>query len=229
MKTANVSPVIFETFSDSFRQHAHLLVAWGYQTVRPRLQTDDEEKITDLLYQGIDHVLMLEPARWCSKYEVKSEAPISGIKSEGKNRKKIDLLIVATVKGRPQYVFEAKPLNYRKPKQRSSNYTNHKKHGLFQAMGRFLEGEYAGYTARFPEVVMLGYVLSDTVEIWRDRLKQDIDAKKTELRLTTRQQDVSVIDEFPVEWISKHNRTSSDFPVEVYHILLDCKTPNDVE
>lgn len=219
MKTTEVSPIIFEIFSDFFRQHVHLLVAWGYDTVKPQMKTEDEEEITDLLYQGIQQVLCLEKERWCSNYAVKNEDPISRGIRKGKKRREIDLVIeFVTTKGRPQYIFEAKPLNYDKPYQRSSNYIND------QAIGRFLQGEYADYTAHYPEVSMLGYVLSNSIEYWCDVLKGEIDKKKVELRVRNSQQDVLIIDEFPVEWISEHDRDSSDKPLMIYHILLDCKT-----
>ena len=187
--------------------------------VRLQMQTEDEEEITDLLYQGVQQVLCLEKARWCSNYSVKNEDPISGGQRAGKRRREIDLVIeFVTTKGRPQYIFEAKPLNYAKPHQRSANYTND------EAIGRFLKGEYADYTARYPEVSMLGYILSHSIEYWCDILKAEIDKKKAELRIRNSPRDISIIDELPKEWGSEHDRDSSDKPLMIYHILLDCKT-----
>ena len=69
---------------------------------------------------------------------------------------------------------------------------------------------------------MLGYVLSDTPEVWRESQKKVIDKKKVQLRLHSPQQDVIVLDALPVEWITIHERDSSEHPITVYHILLDC-------
>jgi hypothetical protein len=92
-----------------------------------------------------------------------------------------------------------------------------------------MNGEYAEYTARFPEVGMLGYVLSDSVADWREWLKTAIDERKDDLHLRSPQEDVTVCDSILLEWISKHDRTSSDLPVEIYHILLDCSASTNYE
>ena len=91
-----------------------------------------------------------------------------------------------------------------------------------KGMQRFLEGEYADYTANYPEVAMIAYILSDSVEIWRDRLKTAIDQQQVQLRIEATQEDVAVADEFPFEWRSQHRRSSSNTILSIYHILLDC-------
>jgi len=122
---------------------------------------------------------------------------------------------------RPEYIFEAKPLNYEKTYQRTGNYTDKD-----EAIGRFLKGEYAEYTARFPEVAMLGYMHTDTAEIWRERLKKAIAIKGTELALRATQRDVTVITKFPMEWVSEHDRKSApDCPIAIYHLLLHLPLP----
>ena len=71
---------------------------------------------------------------------------------------------------------------------------------------------------------MLGYILSDTPGIWHTWLVKAIDKKKSMLRLISSQQDIVVIKAFPLEWVSEHGRESSDIPIKIYHILLDCTT-----
>ena len=211
------SEIVFEAFSEVFRLQVHLLLAWGYEYARAQIESDDENDITDLLYQSIRHILRSGRATWCDNYSVHNEAPISGGKHTGKARRSIDLLIeYVTLPGRPEYVFEAKPLNYPKRYQRVGNYVGR------DGVKRFLSGEYADYTANYPEVGMLGYVLSDTLEHWRKDLKKVIDNKSTQLRLKGPQQDVHLIDAFPLEWVSQHERDSNDHPITIYHILLDC-------
>lgn len=216
MKRSDASPLFTAIYNESFRLHVHLLLAWGYAQAKPALITEDEEEISDILYQHIQLLLTDEKEKWMANYAVKNEDPISGGSRKGKTRREIDLIIEFTGRGRPQYVFEAKALNWRKSHQRTDNYIN--QHG----MGRFIEGEYADYTARFPEVGMLGYVLSDSVADWQEKLKAAIEKRKKALRLRPPQVDVTICDQFPLEWFSEHDRASSDLPVRIYHILLEC-------
>jgi hypothetical protein len=208
---------LIQTYKNFFRLHAHLLLAWAYKKARPMLRTEDEEEISDTLYQNIQQLLLVEKESWMANYAVKNEDPISGGYRKGRSRREIDLVIVFTGQGRPQYVFEAKVLNWRKSYQRTDNYVN------ASGMGRFIEGDYADHTAGFPEIGMLGYVLSDSIEEWQKKLKAAIEAKEKELCLLQPQEDVLVCDEVPFEWLSKHTRDSSDLPVTIYHILLDCQ------
>lgn len=138
-------------------------------------------------------------------------------KLKGKDRRKTDLFVeFVGRKGRPEYVFEAKPQNYSKTHQRTGYYVGS------EGMERFLEGEYADYTAEYPEVGMIAYVLSDSVAIWQDRLKRAIDQRQDQLRLDALQEDVAIVDEFQFEWRSQHRRSSSKNTISIYHILLDC-------
>lgn len=137
-------------------------------------------------------------------------------KLKGKDRRKTDLFVeFVGWKGRPEYVFEAKPQNYCKTHQRTGYYVGS------EGMERFLAGEYADYTAEYPEVGMIAYVLSDSVEIWQERLKRSIDRRRVPLRLLS-QKEITVIDEFPFEWCTQHHRSSANTVLNIYHVLLDC-------
>ncbi len=223
MKQEDPPKQIFEVFSDLFRQQAHQLIAQGMVEARPKLKPDsDEEDITGFIVAAIQHHLRRRTFRWAKNYAVHNEKPIPGVERSGNDRKCLDLVIefVALV-GRLEYIFEAKPLNYEKTYQRTGNYTDKD-----EAIGRFLKGEYAEYTARFPEVAMLGYMHTDTAEIWRERLKKAIAIKGTELALRATQRDVTVITKFPMEWVSEHDRKSApDCPIAIYHLLLHLPLP----
>lgn len=223
MKETQVSSTVFETFTSAFRTHVHLLLAWGYEQAKPQinqLKTDDEDTITGLLAQEIQSTLDsgCKGRMWGISYNVKNDHPIPGGNRMGRERRRIDILIeYHTQSIRPKYVFEAKPLNYSKAYQREGNYTDKK------GMCRFiLKGEYAEFSKNYPEVGMLGYVLSDTEKCWYTRLKEAIDQKRTTLRLKSSQYDSAVIEEFPLEWVSEHERESVERPLKIYHILLDC-------
>lgn len=220
MKQSQPSPNISNTYWPIFRKHAHLLIAWGYQEIKlelTRSSEDDEESITGFLYKAIRQILRSGRAKWCYTYTIHNEAPMPGGKRKGKDRRKTDLFVeFVTSKDRPEYVFEAKPQNYAKTYQRTDYYVGAK------GMERFLEGEYADYTANYPEVGMIAYVLSDTVETWRDRLKDAIQLKEKQLQCNAPQEDVLVVKDFQFEWVSYHKRSSSTGTLSIYHILLNC-------
>lgn len=219
MKQSQPSPLISNAYWPIFRQHAHLLIAWGHEAIRPEIvqsQENDEEAITGLLYEAVRKILRANQTSWCARYSIHNEAPITRGKRKGKDRRKTDLFIeFVTATGRPEYVFEAKPQNYAKTHQRTGYYVG------TEGMERFLAGEYADYTAVYPEVGMLAYVLSDSVEVWQKRLKKAIIRRSTQLRLVSDPEDINVIDEFPLEWYTKHQRSSSHTVLAIYHLLLD--------
>ena len=178
MKTPVASSPVAECFTAAFRGQAHMLLALGIRAARPRIAPDSqEEHISGFIAQAIKECLYEEPFPWMASYTVHNEHPIPSDKRRGKERRNIDLVIELTADGRPEFVLEAKQLNYDKHYQRESNYTGG------EGMGRFLAGDYATYTARSPAVGMLGYVLSDTAAMWQVRLKAAIAAKTTELAL----------------------------------------------
>lgn len=218
MPTTETSQVVSQQFTDIFRKQIHVLLGKGYRKALPHIQPESkEEAITGFVAHAIQEILNTGNERWLRHYAVHNEKPISGQVQTGKSRRKLDLTIEhVSQRGRPEYVFEAKPLNQPKTYQRTANYIDE------EGLQRFLQGEYALYTARFPEAGMLGYVHSDTPAQWRERLKKAIDEKADVLRLQAEQCDVEIIDEFPVEWCSVHNRDSSTSAITIYHVLLEC-------
>jgi len=207
-------------FTSRFRKDVHQLIAWGVEDAKSKIEnTEAEEKITNFIRNAIRDKLRSTRERWWRNYDVHNEEPISSENRTGNDRREIDLLIKWVTRiQQPEYVFEAKPLNYVKKYQRTGNYVDN------EGMGRFIKGEYADYTASYPEVGMLGYVLSNTPEQWCAWLQEAISKKSKALKLVeSSQQDVKVIDTFPLEWISKHKRCSARHPVTIYHILLNCR------
>ncbi len=218
MKSPQPGRAVVEVFSASFRHHVRLLIAWGLELAIDSIrQTDKEEDITGFLSDAMNKILDTYREPWCKHYDVHNEHPISSRERAGNSRREIDLLIkFVTHRYKPEYVFEAKPLNYPKLYQRENNYINK------DALQRFIRGEYAEFTARYPEVGMLGYVLSDTPEQWCKRLKLAID-NDPDLYLIPPQIDIVTVSNFPYEWMSEHQRESSARPIKIYHLLLNCR------
>ena len=208
-----------EKYWFSIRQHVHQLIAWGYEdaqvNIRPNLEEPD---ITGFLAEAMSERLRsFNGPKWCTQFVIKEDNPVAGLGRIGKRRKRPDLIIECTKRGRPEYVFEAKPL--RTSKYPPSHYLG------TNALQRFLRGDYA---SRYPEAGMLGYVQSQTVAEWAKKLRTTIekDAKYQNLlclepsgnRMT---RDVNINTALTSEWVSVHTRQTGE-RIRIFHILLNC-------
>jgi len=135
--------------------------------------------------------------------------PVEKEGCEGKKRPQPDLIIEGTMRGRPEYVFEAKRL--KKAGFGTGKYLG--KDGL----GCFISGK---YTARYSEAAMLGYVQSDSPKYWQMEIREKINLKKTNLNLLSVRQK-EIINDLPHEWLSVHRRDGMDRSITIFHILLD--------
>lgn len=219
MKSNKPEPSHFQSWKIAFRKNAHLLISVGYSAGRAKITTNEhnEEHITELIICGMkDWMRLRDRPSWCKYYSVHEEAPVSGKGSHGKARPRTDIFIeLGSRPARPEYVFEAKRL-------RTMGYGAGKYTGV-EGMGCFTEGIYA---SGYDEAAMLGYVQSNSPLEWKERVKKSIMEKETELHLKNPQYDEVVIAEFPLEWVSEHERhTTQSGSVRIYHILLDCLPP----
>jgi hypothetical protein len=219
MRSTTPDPSHFQPWKVAFRKNAHLLINAGYSAGRAKIATNEheEEHITEFIVRGIkDWMRRHDRPSWCKYYSVHEEAPVSGKGSHGKSRPRTDIFIeLGSRSERPEYVFEAKRLR--------TNGFGVSKYTAVGGMGCFTEGIYA---AGHDEAAMLGYVQSDTLIEWKKRVKKSITEKATSLYLKSPQYDEVVIAEFPLEWVTEHERhNSKDAPVRIYHILLDCLPP----
>ncbi|MCZ6679873.1 MAG: hypothetical protein O7E52_21785, partial [Candidatus Poribacteria bacterium] len=76
--------------------------------------------------------------------------------------------------------------------------------------------------SRYDEAAMLGYAQSHSLKRWQEEVRRAIDQNGSELRLKLPQCDVKIICDFPLEWVSEHDRDTVNRPIIIYHILLDC-------
>ena len=213
MKRTRPERKYFEAYSRSFRIQVHQLIAWGFKDARPRICSDDElePSISGFIAEAIEDRLCSGYTVWCHHYFVKDDPPQRTSGRSGRSRLRSDIIIQANFSGRPEYVFEAKRL------KRSGWGVDRYVGG--EGIGRFLDGAYA---ARYGEAAMLGYVQSDSLGYWQKALKKAIEQGTRFLFLRCLQHDKNIIDDFPLEWVSEHNRPALGRPIDIYHILLDC-------
>jgi len=219
MKSNSPDPSHFQPWKVAFRKNTHLLISAGYIASRSKIESDEhnEEHITEFIVCGMkDWMRRRDRPSWCKYYSVHEEAPVSRKGSYGKSRPRTDIFIeLGSRPERPEYVFEAKRL--RTNGYGVGNYT-----GL-EGMGCFTEGVYAsGYN----EAAMLGYVQSNTLVEWKEHVKKSIAERATSLYLKSPQYDEVVIAEFPLEWVSEHERKKDiGRSIRIYYVLFDCKPP----
>jgi hypothetical protein len=219
MKSTTPDPSYFQPWKVAFRKNAHLLINAGYSAGRAKIATNEheEEHITEFIVRGIkDWMRRHDRPPWCKYYSVHEEAPVSGKGSHGNSRPRTDIFIeLGSRSERPEYVFEAKRL-------RTNGFGVSKYTGV-GGMGCFTEGIYA---SGYDEAAMLGYVQSNTLFEWKERVKKSITEKEASLYLRSPQYDEVVIAEFPLEWVSEHElHKGKGRSVRIYHILLDCLPP----
>jgi hypothetical protein len=203
----------FRSFSNAFRIKAHTLISWGYRGSVSRIESDSHEEttITGYISEAINNRLRaFDYPIWCEDFSVKENSPVEKEGCEGKYRPQPDLIIEGNMRGRPQYVFEAKRL-------KKAGYGIGKYLGE-DGLGCFLNGKYA---ARYDEAAMLGYVQSDSPGYWQKEIQDKINQKKENLNLFSGPQDTEIANDLPNEWLSVHKRESVKRLISIFHILLD--------
>ena len=149
---------------------------------------------------------------WAWRYTVHDDPPENTGGRKGKDRKKVDIIIERTQRGKhPRIRFEAKRL--KRPDFTVGIYVG--KEGL----GEFISGNYA----RNNNVAgMLGYVQSNDCDYWAQQVSESLNKRRKEVHLTKGGQwqraDLENINDC---YKTKHNRPTVKGELLVYHLLLD--------
>lgn len=213
-KTTQPEIDYFGIFSNAFRKHVHLLIIWGHSGAHPRIKSINEQEpsITGYIADSIKNRLRdVYCPPWCKHYSVQDDPPVESEGRVGRRRRRADIIIESNVKGRPEFLFEAKRL-------RKNGYGVSKYVGS-EGMGCFINSVYG---SRYNETAMIGYVQSSSLDHWKSKIKETIDKNNVKLELKSVQQDITIIDEIQFEWFSEHARKAIGRDVKIYHILLDC-------
>lgn len=213
-KSMDLEEAYVDEYWSTYRQHLHTLLAWGYADSRNRVRAKhDEPAITGFIAEAIqDRLDSPDSPLWCNQISIKDDHPIPGGGRTGRKRWRPDLIFESVERRpRPQYHFEAKRLR----KQQSI-------HAYLGEDGLqcFLSGRYAHES---DEAGMLGYVQCDSISTWVKRLQLAIDQDhhdKNVFLLLPPQCSIQVVDAFPQEWLSKHDRFTGK-SISIHHLLLD--------
>jgi hypothetical protein len=86
-------------------------------------------------------------------------------------------------------------------------------------MGCFISGRYA---CSYHEVAMIGYVQTETLELWQTELQGRVKSKAKDLNLESTDNPLKFDSAFPLEWVSIHRRDQRG-SIQIFHLLLDCR------
>jgi hypothetical protein len=214
MGAENLNLSVFSAYDYGFRRDAHQLLAWAYQDALQRIHCKlQEEEITGFIAEEIEKKLddPSLPERF-DRYSISDEKPIAVEGRTGKNRRRLDLVIVSGHnRPRPKYIFEAKRL--RKNSHPISLYTGE------DGLKCYVSGVYA---SQYPEAAMIGYIQSDTPTYWEKELKRNLDNDSSNsLCIKQTLQKVQILASLSNEWVSEHERQGRN-SITVYHIFLNC-------
>ena len=199
---------------EEFRRKVFRLLMMGYKRLEIRHYSHSEEPdITGELVRGIRDVIddPLSPD-WTLPFSPHDDPPVNAENRLGKNRKKVDIEFESTTcRPHPRYCFEAKRF--------SGKVCSARQYCGESGMMEFIAGNYA---ADRHEAGMLGYVQTDSEDIWATKLSEAITAKRGMLKLTTNGswKRISVIAEISHSYRTEHKRPSIGKDIKLYHILL---------
>jgi len=198
-----------------FHRDALFLIIAGHKRLTKNAadySNEEEPNITgEILRYTREYIEAPDACEWASRYAVHDYPPENDAIRMGKHRKKVDIIVERTQKGRhPRMRFEAKRL--RKPRFTVSKYLG--KEGLCE----FIEGNYA---ANDDTAGMLGYVQSDDCDYWASRISETLEEKKQEIGLIEGDQwQKAHFDDVDHCYKTRHNRPRIERELLVYHLLL---------
>lgn len=196
----------------AFRAHVFELLLIGYEKLPSRaLSSWDEERITgDLAKQIEAYMDDSNAADWVAYYHFSEETPVHSEK-KGKDRRRLDFRFECSrIRPRLKFAFEAKRL--------CSGSNPVGKYVGPDGMGCFINGHYAQGE---DEAGMLGYVQSDSIQLWEEKISQKIkDTDSLHVRANGAWGKVYAPEPLDRCYISEHDRNSPGRPIAIYHLLL---------
>jgi hypothetical protein len=201
----------------AFVENCFVLVLRAYGAMDPHsLKTAEEPHITGELVRFARTLIESDRAEpWMEQMEVLDDPPQNLGGRYGKKRPRIDIEFVRTGRGtRHRFHIEAKRL-----------YRSDSVNEYFGSSGlqMFVHGEYAG---NWPSAGMLGYVQSETCDVWLRRVASGFAARRIEICACE-----GLPDWLPAGWegvgldsvhTSHHERTPQDSGrIEIFHLLLE--------
>jgi hypothetical protein len=198
-----------------FHRDALFLIIAGHKRLTENAAdySNEEEPIItgELVRFTREYIEAPDICEWTYRYVVHDDPPENDAIRMGKRRKKVDIIVERTQKGRhPRMRFEAKRL--KRPGFSVGKYVG--KEGL----GEFIAGNYA---ADNDTACMLGYVQSDDCDCWAQKISDDLKKKKEEVGMVKGGHwQKAHLDNIDQCYKTRHNRPTVKSELLVFHLLL---------
>jgi hypothetical protein len=202
-------------YQKAFRKKVFTLLKMGYDRLETISFNDAvEEDITGEITRNINEILVDRSSpRWVSYFAVHEDPRINVAGRRGKHRQRVDIEFERVCHGpRPRYSFEAKRLC-------TNTHATMGEYMGSTGLGEFLSGNYARDKI---EAGMLGYIQSDTPELWSTKALKTFKKEPEKIKACPdgNWTNVVIIDELPHCFRSKHHRISEEDPITIYHTFL---------
>jgi hypothetical protein len=198
----------------AFIGNVHRLLALGYRRLdAPKYHDADENLLTQDLAAALRNVTEdVQSPRWAGHFSIHEKRKQNDGKLQGNSRLELDIVFERTQRGiHPCFVIEAKRLG---PANPVKIYLGP------DGLGAFISCEYA---KEHDDAGMLGYVQSETLDIWCDSLGCELATSPAKHRVEANGtwQRHSFRDGPATTYRSRHTRSAGRGPITIYHTLLD--------
>jgi hypothetical protein len=219
--TSKIKSFFQSDYPDYFRRDIHLLLAFGYTSIRSEINLNSEEptitvRMAEAINTGLNKIGLLPDRLQREPYSVFPE-PAQIKTKDPKNIKDeyiyFDIVFEESTRTIPRrrYTVEAKRLK-----------TNGFSIGKYCDDGimRFVNEIYASV---YPEAAMIGFYQDKDVKYWFDELTRKFteDAKPKKMGVKSDLTKFEVVTSITNEWFSMHQRNSGK-KILLFHILWDC-------
>lgn len=198
----------------AFVGNVHRMLTLGYSRLDARKYHDaDENLLTQHLVATLREVAAAtDSPRWAWYFTIHEKQRQNDGELQGNKRFELDIVFERTQHGpHPEFVIEAKRLGPRHP---VATYLG--PHGL----GAFISGEYA---KEHGDAGMLGYVQSETMDEWCDRVGRELGKPGGNCRVETggTWQSHTFRGGPACTYCTRHMRSGNRGAIAIFHVLLN--------
>ncbi len=205
-----------EDYRLAFIAHVHQLIRLGYDRMESGdYQLAQEEEITGDLRKAVQEALDSRDAEdWTENFFVQEDESVDDPSRKGRRRRRVDIGFECSERRpRLRFRFEAKRLRKGHPLTGDRGYLG------VGGLGCFLCGHYARDDR---DAGMLGYVQSDSPEVWAERIVAALSTNPQEYEVCPGGEFAyfEVVPGLNHAYYSCHNRPAVGNSISIFHTLL---------
>jgi hypothetical protein len=208
-------PTLLQAYVDALREHAHWLIAEGYERMdKAAFAQAQEPAITGELVREMRSFLESGSGAptWVSFFSIHDDPPLNVGGRLGRSRPRVDIEFERIAAGkRPRLRFEAKRL-------RSATRHTVARYLGEEGLGCFLTGK---YPATHGEAGMLGYAQSDDEVTWAERIASRLSRDEAKYGTVPPPFAPQVVHAaLRHTYVSHHLLAEGAVPIVIHHVML---------